>query len=151
MLNHVLVPIDGSELAERALEYVRKVTTKNSKITLLTAIDVPEYTMVPFYPMPAPYDGISDVLDSQVIPQTEEYLEKVAASLRHEGYMVHTEAVIGEAANVIVERAEELKVDAIVMSTHGRSGISRWLLGSIAQKVLSAGICPVFIIPMQHG
>ena len=63
--------------------------------------------------------------------------------------MVGVEVHVGEPANVIVETAERLKVDAIVMSTHGRSGLSRWLFGSVTNKVLSANVCPVYVIPSK--
>ena len=55
----------------------------------------------------------------------------------------------GDPATVIVETAQKLHVDAIVMSTHGRSGLSRWLFGSVTQKVLAASCCPVFVIPAK--
>ena len=151
MLTHVLVPIDGSELAERALEYARQIVdAENGKITLLTAIDVPEYSVVPFYPMPGTYN-LLDMLDQDIVPKTKDYLSKIAETLQKEGYTVNVEAVIGDAADVIVERAKDLNTQAIVMSTHGRSGISRWLLGSVANKVLGSAPCPVFIIPMRSS
>lgn len=150
MLKHVLVPIDGSQVAEEALDYAKKVLAPNGKITLLTALDVPEYSIAPYYPVPATYDITSQDVAGQLMPQANAYLDKTAEHLERAGFVVATEAVIGEAAQCIVQRADELEVDAIVMSTHGRSGITRWLLGSVANKVLNTANCPVFIVPVRQ-
>ena len=64
-------------------------------------------------------------------------------------YTIRTRLAEGQPAERILEQAEELAVDAIVMSTHGRSGVSRWVFGSVAQKVLSGASCPIFIIPLR--
>jgi nucleotide-binding universal stress UspA family protein len=63
---------------------------------------------------------------------------------------IHTEVHLGNPTSVIVERAQALHVDAIVMSTHGRSGINRWMYGSVAQRVLALMPCPVLIVPGQN-
>ncbi|GAB4525082.1 MAG: universal stress protein [Anaerolineae bacterium] len=150
MLEHVLVPIDGSEVAERALDYARKILVPDGKITLLTAVDIPEYAVAPYYPIPMAYDVSNNDVMNSLVPQANSYLQKTAESLIAAGYAVGVEAVIGEAAQSIVERADALEVDAIVMSTHGRSGITRWLLGSVANKVLNSANCPVFIVPVRR-
>jgi len=151
MLKHILVPIDGSEVAERALDYVPKITQPDEcHVTLLTALDVPEYPVTSFYPTVAAYGNLPETVNKEVMPQAKEYLSKTAESLQRMGYKVSIDAIIGEAAEVIVEKAVEDEVEAIVMSTHGRSGISRWLLGSVANKVLNSAPCPVFIIPAHR-
>lgn len=151
MLKNVLVPLDGSEVAERALEYARQITdTNGGKITLLTALDVPEYTMMAYYPTVVAYEGTPENITQKMMPQARDYLSQTAQSLEREGFIVKIEAVIGEPAALIVERASEIEAEAIVMSTHGRSGISRWLFGSVASKVLESAKCPVFIVPVRQ-
>lgn len=151
MLNHVLVPLDGSEVAERALDYARRVIPDKGQITLLTVIDMPEYPATMFYPAGvASYEATREDAQNQMIPQAEDYLKKTADSLRAAGYEVFVRAVIGEPATTIVEQADEYDVDAIVMSTHGRSGLSRWLFGSVASKVLDATHRPIFIVPVKR-
>lgn len=151
MLKNVLVPLDGSEVAERALQYARQIADpEGGKITLLTALDVPEYTMMAYYPTVVAYEGSAENITEKMMPQAKDYLAHTSETLQREGFHVKSEAIIGEPASVIVERARELGVDAIVMSTHGRSGISRWLFGSVASKVLESAQCPVFIVPVRQ-
>jgi nucleotide-binding universal stress UspA family protein len=150
MLKHILLPLDGSEVAERAIGYARQIIDpENGQITLLTALDVPEYPSVAFYPVAANYAEGRAELTEKLLPHAREYLCGQAEQLRTEGYRVAVETTIDDAARAIVEKAEQLGVDAIVMSTHGRSGFSRWLFGSVANKVLGSTECPVFIVPVR--
>jgi len=151
MLKHVLVPLDGSEVAERALTYIREIVDPNAgRITLLSVLDIPvEYPMLAYHPVAVAYEKDSEYVQAQAIPAANEYLNHVAESYRNMGYIVEVESVIGDPASVIVEYAEDREVDAIMMSTHGRTGISRWIFGSVAGKVLASTPCPVFIVPMR--
>jgi nucleotide-binding universal stress UspA family protein len=151
MFKHVLIPLDGSDVAEKALDYARQVTDPEGRIMLLSAIDVPQYPASTFHPAGVvAYNTSQEVVVEDLLPQAEEYLKKIAESLRRSGYKVEIEATVGEAAMTIVERAKSLNVDVIVMSTHGRSGISRWLFGSVASKVLGSTHCPVLIVPAKQ-
>jgi nucleotide-binding universal stress UspA family protein len=132
-------------LAEEALEHARQIVKPTGKITLMTAVDVPEIPMYGLYPPASIPDYQAAIEDA--LPQARVYLEQIGQELTHEGYSVGVEAQIGDAADVILRTAHELGVDAIVMSTHGRSGLSRWLFGSVTSKVLSGKVCPVFVIP----
>jgi nucleotide-binding universal stress UspA family protein len=145
MLKHVLVPLDGSALAEEALEHALKVVAPQGKITLISAIDVPEVPLYGYYPVTTVPDYKE--ASEELLPQSKEYLGKVAKRIASPDFQVAIEAQIGEPAQVIVEAAEKYQVDAIVMSTHGRSGITRWLFGSVTNKVLSAKVCPVYVGP----
>jgi nucleotide-binding universal stress UspA family protein len=62
---------------------------------------------------------------------------------------VNLETPVGKTSSVIAERAKVLHVDAIAMSTHGRSGLSRWVFGSVTQRVLGLMPCPVLVVPGQ--
>ncbi|MFW5708705.1 MAG: universal stress protein [Chloroflexota bacterium] len=151
MLKHILVPLDGSEVSERALEFARQVVGRDGRITLLTVVDLPEYPTAMFYPAGiASYDVNVEKMQDQLVPQADAYLQKTADTLRAAGYHVDLTTVIGEPASSIVEQADEYNVDAIVMSTHGRSGLSRWLFGSVANKVLSGTRRPILIVPVKR-
>jgi len=89
-------------------------------------------------------------LYERMLPQAQKYLSDIAETLRSDGYSVEIIALTGDPANIIVEEADKSDVDAIVMSTHGRSGLSRWLLGSVTHKVLNATHRPMFIVPMKN-
>lgn len=149
MLKHILVTLDGSELAETALPYARAMLAPDGKLTLLSVLDVPEVDMPLLYDVPMmmqPKDYNQYVASAE--KRARDYLRRSAEQLQAEyGLSVDFEFDSGDAATVIINRAKAQNVDAIVMSTHGRSGISRWLLGSVTQKVLSAMPCPVFVVP----
>lgn len=148
MLNHVLVPLDGSPLAEDALKHALDILSPQGKITLVSAVEAQDMLIYGYYPaVTAPdYESIKN----EMLPYAKHYIEGVAKDLVKEGYTVRQEVKLGDAATVITDMAEKLHVDAIVMSTHGRSGISRFLFGSVTNKVLEAKVCPVFVVPSKN-
>jgi nucleotide-binding universal stress UspA family protein len=99
------------------------------------------------------YGGVM-LSDTETQRQMEEwakgYLEAATASLTEEGFVVKPVVEIGEPAHIIAETAVKEHVDAIMMTTHGRSGVSRWLFGSITNKVLNVATCPVLVIPSKE-
>lgn len=149
MLKNVLVPLDGSKLAEAALEHALSVVEPNGKITLVSAIEVPDVPIYGYYP-PASVPDYEEAKDN-LLPYARHYLQGIADRLVEQGFAVRIEAEIGDPAQVITEIAQKHQVDAIVMSTHGRSGLSRWLFGSVTNKVLSAKPCPVYVIPSTEN
>jgi nucleotide-binding universal stress UspA family protein len=149
MLNHVLVPLDGSKLAEAALAYARSLVEPAGKLTLLNILVVPQYPIYDFYPGPGSVVQEFDQTLKDMIPKAKGYLEEIATGLRNAGLQVDTRVMIGDPAETIVEVGGEIGVNAIAMSTHGRSGLSRWLFGSVTNKVLGASCCPVFVVPSR--
>jgi nucleotide-binding universal stress UspA family protein len=150
MLKHVLLPLDGSDVAERAVDYARSITDPyEGKITLLSVVDVPESVTMMYAPGGIVGFDNHDVISDKLVPDANQYLEKIEESLRQDGFTVDTAVIIDDPALAIIEKAEKLNVDAIVMSTHGRTGFSRFLFGSVAQKVLGSVDCPVFIVPVR--
>jgi nucleotide-binding universal stress UspA family protein len=149
MLKHMLVPLDGSELSEAALPWALKLLAPDGKITLLSVLDVPEFEMPLLYDAPMlyrPKDYPQIAADAE--RNVRSYLSKLAAEIATD-YSVNVdyEFETGDSALGIIKQAKAQHVDAIVMSTHGRSGLSRWLMGSVTHKVLNAIPCPVFVIP----
>lgn len=147
MLNKVLIPLDGSELAERAIAYGRQIVDESGQIILLSVIDIPERVPMAFYPAIAPVAVDDSLIKGRLIPQAEDYLYEQADVLRNAGLSVHVVTIVDDPASAIIRIADEYDVDAIVMSTHGRSGLSRWLFGSVTSKVLSVADVPVFVVP----
>lgn len=146
MLRKILVTLDGSELSEKALSYAREITPDDAEVVLLTVVDLPDISAYSLYPLSVSMDYYSEAL-TQAETGAIEYIEKIASELRSVGYTVQTVVATGIAADTIVEQAKKYDVQAIVMSTHGRSGINQWLFGSVTQKVLSMMPCPVFVVP----
>lgn len=155
MLNRVLVPLDGSELAEKALPEAQKITVPGGEIMLLMAVDPPEFLSYSMYgTQPVPPQAVAArgepdfaTVSKDMTAQSHAYLERLTADLKQAGFQVRTIVEVGLPAETIIKAAEEQHADAIVMCTHGRSGLSRWILGSVTNKVLSAAPCPVFVIP----
>jgi nucleotide-binding universal stress UspA family protein len=151
MLQHVLVPLDGSRLAETALEYAERLVGPGAKITLLTVVQAPEVPLYDFYPMPATLIHEYESSLNDALPFAQEYLARIAVQLQSTlNIETNTLVEVGQPENMIVEVAERLNVDAVVISTHGRSGLNRWLFGSVTQKVLAVATCPVFVIPNRR-
>lgn len=146
MFDHLLVPLDGSHLAEAALPAATELASKfNSKITLVWVIQPPHLIMT------AANGSVYAQLLTEMRHQSEQdahaYLRSHEGSLRQQGYSV--QAVITEGENVadaLLDVAANRDVDTIVMSTHGRGGISRWVFGSVADKVLQQADVPVLLI-----
>ena len=140
MLKHVLVPLDGSKLAEEALKPAMEIVAPGGRISLVTAVEPVE---VPDYAYLAP---ITVPNYTEFLPIAQHYLEGIARDYANEDVTLDYRAISGDPTTVITNTANQLQVDAIVMSTHGRSGIKRFLLGSVTNKVLETKTCSVFVV-----
>jgi nucleotide-binding universal stress UspA family protein len=145
MYQHILVPLDGSKLAEQVLPQVKKSAGSETDITLLRAMPA-EY--VAAVEQAGRYTTTFSPEEQLARTQAEEqaYLEKIAEKLRAEGYQVHTQVSRGHAADTIVDYAHHHPVDLIIIATHGRSGVDRWIFGSVTQKVLHSARVPVLVV-----
>jgi nucleotide-binding universal stress UspA family protein len=96
------------------------------------------------------YFGAADYNPPELVESlrgaTREYLERVAAKLRDEGYSVSMQVTGGDPAEVILEVARALDINLIAMSTHGRSGVARWVMGSVAERVVQGATMPIFLV-----
>lgn len=101
-------------------------------------------------PIPSAYWEAGEDLvrkgEEMVSRDAQDYLSRVASRLKAEGIDAQTIVIHGKAADVILDYAKENGVDLIVMSTHGRSGVSRWVLGSVADRVVRHSIAAVLTI-----
>jgi nucleotide-binding universal stress UspA family protein len=134
----ILVPLDGSPFAEAALPKAVELIRNNGEATLIL-LRAAEAATLP---------GV-DPTDAQVtvVREAEEYLETVAARLREDGVpRVRTSVWYGAAAPSILEAARMTNPDLIMMSTHGRGGIGRLIVGSVAESVLRGTRTPIFLI-----
>ncbi len=142
MYQKILVPLDGSKLAEQAIPYATELCKGNTEVTLLQVVHLPLPLAAPdvsmAVPMPDPQELRKEALD---------YLESIAGELRQQGVDVKTVAVEQDiTADAIVKYAAEHDIDLIVMTTHGRSGFSRLVFGSVAESVVRQAPCPVLIV-----
>jgi len=144
MYRKMLVPLDTSDFAECVLEHVKEIATAREipDVVLLNAIEpVNSQTMA--------YMGPERLKESEerAIAGALMYLEKVKDSLGLQKSKVSTVAVRGIAADVVLDYAADNGVDLIILSSHGRSGVSRVLMGSTADKILRRSMVPVFMVP----
>jgi nucleotide-binding universal stress UspA family protein len=141
-IEHVLIPLDGSELAEDILEHALALgSLTGARYTLLEAID--PNTVV--YISPPATVSISELEIERLREAAQKYLDGVAERLRARGYAVQIAVALAPPSTAILEHAHTNNVDAIAMSTHGRSGVRRLLLGSVADKVIRGAGTPLLI------
>jgi nucleotide-binding universal stress UspA family protein len=152
----ILVPLDGSALAEQVLPYVETLAPLlGARVRLLNVLVDDQHEGLMAEGIAASY-GVIDPLATQrerehrtLTTQThhaEGYLDSHAMLLRGHGIEVDTDVRCGPAADVIIEAAEGLDVAIIAMATHGYSGLRRWALGSVTDRVVHATATPVFVV-----
>ena len=135
MYQKVLVPLDGSEVSECSLEHVKAIAS-GCHVPSVVLLQV----MEPIYEQ----SSVRVMLGEAFIVQAERrekenvlvYLNSIREGMTKSGINVEVEALGGRPADSILDYAEKHDVDLIIMSTHGRSGILRWALGSVADKVI---------------
>jgi nucleotide-binding universal stress UspA family protein len=141
MYKKILVPLDGSELAERAL-------VEAEQIARMFGSEIILFEVVPFMPIYGSPELVTPlIVDEKQRESVEAYLAKLAGELKQKGFNVSTMVKTGQqVALEIIEFAKERGVDLIAMCTHGRSGITRWVLGSVTLKVLTRAENPILLI-----
>ncbi len=154
----ILVPLDGSELAERIVPHVEQLARKfGSTVILLQATPSPEMALTDATSAAGIVPGVGTIpvavptLDPFSRAEAErreasEYLEGVARYLQAQGFNVEWECPVGPAAAIIVQRARQLGVALIALTTHGRGGVGRLVFGSVADRVLRTAPCPILLV-----
>ncbi|MBM3166269.1 MAG: universal stress protein [Chloroflexi bacterium] len=128
IIRKILVPLDGSKTAESVLPYIKYLAKRfGSEVEVLGA-------------------GIGRK-SRRVNRLLEDYIESAASDLRNEKVEATPVIVYGSAADKILSYSKQNDIDLIVMATHGRSGVTRWWIGSVAEKIVSQAITPVLLIP----
>jgi nucleotide-binding universal stress UspA family protein len=148
MYKRILVPLDGSKLAECALPHAEALAKgcDTEKVILVSVTErVQGYRA---------FEDPGQPLGQQLAPeavgkkenQAQRYLGRIAKAMEDKGIKVDTEVLLGKPADEIVIYAKHPGCDIIVMSSHGRSGPSRWAYGSVADKVFRGSSVPVLMI-----
>jgi nucleotide-binding universal stress UspA family protein len=144
MFRKILVPLDGSELAERALQPALALARPDGGELILMRVPLMERIAIP-----AP-EGYGLLWPDQSFEQSQkestEYLATVQKTYQQPSFTLRTLIVDGDVASSIVDTAAAEKVDLIVISTHGYSGLTRWMLGSVTERVLRGAACPVLVV-----
>jgi nucleotide-binding universal stress UspA family protein len=145
MYKNIMVPLDGSELAECVLPHVEAFVKgfNLSDVTLVRVVEPETH----YY-----YGEVHE--DPQTVAQREadrkasaqDYLNKVANRIKSEGTMVRTEVFVGRVTESLTDYAEKNDIELILIATHGRSGVTRWVRGSVADKILRSANVPVLMV-----
>ena len=149
MSEKILLPLDGSKVGEAALPYVEELVSKLSpkvkvEVTLLQVVSLlHHYVIAGEAGVQIPY---TEKEMEEIKKKAEDYLNKAGEGLRSKKTIVKVRVETGSAAEEIIKAADEINVDLIAMSTHGRSGISRWAFGSVTDRVLRGGHKPVLVV-----
>jgi nucleotide-binding universal stress UspA family protein len=153
MREQILVPLDGSAIAEKALPHAIAVAKATSKALVLVRVVVP----------PSPPGGVGWAVAPAVHTEmwgawedeqrnARDYLAEVATHLAYKGFEVQTKVVEGDPATEIAHYAEEHpQVTLIAMSTHGRSGLNLWVFGSVAEKVVHESPVPILMVRARES
>lgn len=136
MYKSILVPLDGSKLAERILPEIEKMASSMRASIILLRV-----CRAHVFPGKDPTEA-----EVEVIRNAEEYLVSVASDLTAKGFDAEVHVRYGDVAEEILSHSRRNEIDLISMSTHGRSGLGRWLLGSVAEKIVRHSEKPVLLL-----
>lgn len=153
MYKKIMVPLDGSELAECVLPHVESIVM-GCKAPSVVFVRVVEPVSLP---VGTETDGATVFTeeearrarkeeDSRNKANAEKYLSQLTSRLNYENASVQTKVVTGKVADSLAAYAEKNGVDLIVIATHGRSGVSRWVWGSTADRILRSSCVPVLMV-----
>jgi len=140
MYEKVLIPLDGSKLAECVFPHVRDLVAGGliREITLLNVVDIPSAWIA---------EGVDFMAVMKVqVDKAQKYLTDVESQLGFMGIKVATEVLKGEAAHSIAEYAEENGINLIIIATHGYTGMKKLMFGSVALRVLHDAYVPVLLV-----
>lgn len=145
MYKNIMVPLDGSELAECVLPHVDALA-KGCQMEKVTFVRVVEDIRVPG----GAEANLPEVEWKQIYSkhkaEAEQYLRQLVSRLKYDKVNVKSAVLTGPVADTLADYATRNDVDLIIIATHGRSGVSRWIWGSVADRVLRSACVPVFMI-----
>ena len=144
MYKKILVPLDGSKLAECVLPHVEALAHA-SQVQEVVFVRVFE----PFVPPPSDYvvsEEEIDRINSGNQAAAEDYLQELVNRVHLDGAQKRREVVSGRVAETLADFANKNNVDLIVIATHGRSGVSRWVWGSVADRILRSSCVPILMV-----
>ncbi|MFC1910959.1 universal stress protein [Chloroflexota bacterium] len=147
MYKKILVPLDGSELAECVLPHVEHIV-KGGGVESVTFVSAAEPVHVSIRGSEGYTFTAEDwrQLESESRDASAKYLRQLVSRIKYVGVNIQTEVLVGRAADSIADYATKDAFDLITIATHGRSGVSRWVWGSVADKILRSACVPVLMI-----
>lgn len=151
MYRNILVPLDGSELAERSLKHALEIASAGKgRLILLTVVEPVNPGLI--FSTGGFGKGAEDLLDGlieQKETEAKEYIVGLVARFKNIEVELQTVLKTGKAAEEIIKFADSNNVDLIIMSTHGPSGINRLVMGSVTDEVIRSSRVPILVIPPE--
>jgi len=141
MTKRLLVPVDGSDPADTALDFALE-EYPDAHLTALSVIDPTDMGYGSIEAAPSTFERLQESAEER----TNEVLEEARARAEAAGVELEAETMIGMPSRAIVEWAENHDVDGIVIGSHGRQGVTRVLLGSVAESVVRRSPVPVTVV-----
>lgn len=147
----ILVPLDGSGLAESVLPHVEALAKQRGaelvEVVLLQVCYPPEISSdYPEASMPLSWEEHVKHEMAWAKRGCEQYLADIQKHLKDSGFNARSEVLMGKPADEIIKYVSDNSINLIVMATHGRSGLSRWAYGSTADKILHGAASPIFLV-----
>lgn len=147
MFSKIVIPLDGSNTSEVVLPYVRELTEKlKSEVILFQAIALGQHVHTIGG---LDYVRFTEQQVESMKTEAKRYLEKVSSKLMDTKATIRSEVKVGDAAQEIIKFTDEIHACLVAISTHGRSGIRQWILGSVTNKVLQSGNAHVLLVRVR--
>lgn len=148
MYNRIIVPLDGSDLAAEALVHARELAQRlSAPLHLVRVVDAHVLNRIGATGLAFDYGAVTELIEEED-QDAAAFMDQQIAALKDDGLNVTGTVVHGPVASSIVALAEA--DDLIVMASHGRTGIRRWFLGSVAEEILRQATVPVLLLRAPH-
>ncbi len=147
MYQKIMVPLDGSELAESVLVHVETITggCQISEVVLVRVVEPVRIPRVGGIPMQMKGEDVKAMEDHRQ-KKANAYLDEIAGKFKLPGAKLTSDVIYGPVSESLADHAEKINADLIVIATHGRSGSSRWVWGGVADKILRSSCVPVLMV-----
>lgn len=152
MYKKIMVPLDGSKLAECVFPHLETIV-KGCGSPEVIAVQAVEPLSVPYGREVAKFTALEQVkaFETHQRAEAERYLKETLARLRKTGVKARADLVYGKAGEALSDYATKNDVDLVIIATHGRSGLSRWAWGSVADRLLHSLRVPVLMVRASEG
>ena len=146
MFENIVIPLDGSQLAEESLALASRIETATDAHLHIVRVVGNEYTPVEPMTMYGTHMPTQYTMRTDNVERAGSYLQDMTRALSRSGAWVTPHLRFGDPAAEILAVVEEINADLVMMTTHGRTGLSRWALGSVTERVLRHATCPVLAL-----
>ncbi len=144
LLSRIIVALDGSKESKAVIHYIEELASKLQSEVILLQVIVPEHHI--YATGGAEYGVYNEQQLESMKKLGRASLEEIVTGLKQKGISARAEILLGPAAETIINFADQIHATLVAMTTHGRSGVSRWARGSVAERVLQAGNTPLLLV-----